>query len=112
MIGDVKAKASITGEVTAVASVEGSVVGKAGVINGELEARTVLGDISVGRVVVEHPEYPNYKGDYEVIPGPDAQSLETANKTMKDDVTIKAIPYYDVSNPYGRTIYIGGDLNA
>ena len=112
MIGDVKAKASITGEVAVRATIEGSAVGKVGIIYGELEAQTILGDISVGKVIVEHPEYPNYKGDYEVVPGPDAQSLETANKTMKDDVRIKAIPYYDVSNPYGRTIYIGGDLNA
>lgn len=112
MIGDVKAKAVIIGEVVPAVSIEGSVVGKVGIINGALEAHTTFGEVVVGPVVIEHPEYPNYKGDYEVIPGPDAQELETANKTMKDDVRIKAIPYYDVSNPYGRTIYIGGDLNA
>ena len=36
------------------------------------------------------------------------QTLPTASKTMYTDVTVKAIPYYDVSNPSGgTTIYIG-----
>jgi hypothetical protein len=111
MIGDVKAKATIFGEVFPSVSIEGSIVAKDSVI-GAIEAHTTLGDVTVGTVKIQHSEYPDYEGSYEVVPTKGAQSLDTTNKTMRDNLEIKAIPYYDVSNPYGRTIYIGGDLNA
>lgn len=91
MIGDVKSKASVVGSVS---------------------SEAVIGDVQAGRIVIRHSDYPDYSGEYEVTPTPSSQTLETTNKTMRRDVEIRAIPYYDVSNPYGRTIYIGGDLNA
>lgn len=39
-----------------------------------------------------------YNGDYEVLPAVDAKELKTKYKLMQDDVTILAIPYYEVSN--------------
>lgn len=52
-----------------------------------------------------------YEGDYEITPQVDEQSLQTAKKYMKDDVTVKAIPFIDVSNPAGgQTIYIGSEV--
>lgn len=51
---------------------------------------------------------PLYDGDYEVEPRFDAQTLETKNKLLKDDVTVKAIHVSRTSNPQGgKTIYIG-----
>lgn len=91
MIGDAKSNASVIGIVS---------------------SETVIGDVQAGRIVISHSDYPDYSGEYEVTPTPSSQILETTNKTMRRDVEIRAIPYYDVSNPYGRTIYIGGDLNA
>lgn len=91
MIGDAKSNASVIGIVS---------------------SETVIGDVQAGRIVINHSDYPDYSGEYEVTPTPSSQILETTNKTMRRDVEIRAIPYYDVSNPYGRTIYIGGDLNA
>lgn len=51
-----------------------------------------------------------YDGEYVVTPIPyDAQTLETKNKVMANDVTVLAIPYYETSNISGITIYIGGE---
>jgi hypothetical protein len=53
-----------------------------------------------------------YKGDYTVIPDVEAQTLETKQKLMTDNVTIKEIPYYDTSNLAGGiTVYIGSTLD-
>lgn len=50
-----------------------------------------------------------YTGDYEVTPKTTAQELETAQKLMMDNVTVNAIPYYEVSNSQnGKTVIIGG----
>lgn len=49
-----------------------------------------------------------YEGDYDVTPKVEAQRLETKEKLMADDVRIKAIPFFEVSNNSGGdTIYIG-----
>ena len=39
-----------------------------------------------------------YDGDYEVLPAVYAKKLETKHKFMQDNVTVLAIPYYEVSN--------------
>lgn len=52
--------------------------------------------------------YEHYEGDYEITPKIKKQTLETKNKLMYSDLTIKEIPYYEVSNDYGGiTIIIG-----
>lgn len=52
-----------------------------------------------------------YAGPYAVTPDISAQTLATAQKFMRQDVSIHAIPYYDVGNSAGgRTIYIGKEL--
>jgi hypothetical protein len=56
-------------------------------------------------------KYPTYEGDYVVTPSVDAQSLETAQKSLENDLTIKAIPYYETSNQKGgETVYIGKEV--
>lgn len=52
-----------------------------------------------------------YDGDYEIIPKVDEQKLATAKKTMKEDLTIKAIPFFEVSNNTGgTTVTIGSEV--
>lgn len=54
---------------------------------------------------------PEYTGDYTVTPKVEAQTLKTAGKCMTEDLRIKAIPYYNVSNMAGgKTIYIGEEV--
>ena len=50
-----------------------------------------------------------YSGDYEVTPKVKEQILETAKKTMKEDMKVLAIPFSLVDNTAGgQTITIGG----
>lgn len=51
----------------------------------------------------------SYKGDYIITPKVESQSIKTKNKKMEDNVTVLAIPYYETSNPTGKTVYIGGE---
>jgi hypothetical protein len=52
-----------------------------------------------------------YEGDYEVTPKTTEQTLYTKYKTMYEDLTVKAIPRYDVSNlAGGKTIYIANEV--
>lgn len=54
-------------------------------------------------------ELPVYVGDYVVIPKvEETQILETQGYSMANDVTIKEIPYFEVSNVAGgMTVTIG-----
>lgn len=61
----------------------------------------VLSKISLGTTY--------YSGPYTVTPTIDDQSLATQGYTMNDNLTIKAIPTYEVSNQQqGTTFIIGG----
>lgn len=52
-----------------------------------------------------------YDGEYEVVPDITEQSLQTSQKFMEDNVTIKEIPYSETSNTSGgNTVYIGKEL--
>ena len=52
-----------------------------------------------------------YTGEYEVTPLVTSQVLETKQKLMTDDLKIKEIPFFNVSNTSGgTTVYIGGDI--
>ena len=46
-----------------------------------------------------------YVGDYTVIPKLDQQVLKTKQKVMTDDLTVKEIPVYEVSNTSGGTTF-------
>ena len=48
-----------------------------------------------------------YTGSYVVIPTSSEQILETNQKYMTDDVTVRKIPYFETSNESGKTVYIG-----
>lgn len=85
-------------------------------IKPELTEQTVYPDIGYdgfSEVVVEAggeiiPDYDG--GAYDITPKPfESQTFETKGKRMTDDVTVRAIPYYETSNVSGITIYIGGE---
>lgn len=60
--------------------------------------------------VVNTGHFPLYEGVYEVTPRIVPQILETASRSMESNVTIQAIPYYEVDNVYqGQTVIIGGN---
>ncbi len=49
-----------------------------------------------------------YEGSYNLVPKVLAQSVETKDKVMKDNVTVAEIPFHEVSNETGKTAIIGG----
>lgn len=51
-----------------------------------------------------------YGGDYEITPTIEGKTYPTKDKTMREDLTMKAIPFAEVSNPQGGyTVNIGGN---
>lgn len=75
---------------------------------------TIAGDESIdvelsSTVSVVGGDY--YTGDYEVTPKSDtAVILPTEGLVMRDDVTVRKIPYYETSNPTGLTVYIASEV--
>lgn len=58
-----------------------------------------------------YEEVPEYEGSYDVTPKVEEQTLPTAEKFLQKDVTIKKIPYFEVSNTSGGdTVYIGKEV--
>ena len=52
-----------------------------------------------------------YNGVYSVTPKVSEQKMHTTGKIMLNDVTVHAIPYFDVSNPFGgSTVYIANEV--
>ena len=65
----------------------------------------------VVHVVTDVPEANRYEGDYVITPKVEAQTIPTAQKFLTNDMTVKSIPRYDVSNTAGgTTVYIGKEL--
>lgn len=73
----------------------------------QVAAATPAAAVSVtGTAVVGAPEY---SGPYDITPLFSAQVLPTAKRLMRQDVTVKKIPQYEVSNDYGGYTLIIGD---
>lgn len=53
-----------------------------------------------------------YEGPYEVTPRAHNEVvLQTTNKTMEGDVTVRRVPYYETSNLFdGKTAYIAEEI--
>ena len=80
-----------------------------GVLKGKIRS-----EISIS-ATVRYPidvRIPTYDGNYQVVPKSTEQVLSTKDKKMKDDLTVKAIPYFETSNEEdGVTIFIGSEVN-
>lgn len=77
-------------------------------LNGTLsEELGFTGSLSV----TTEPE--SFDGNYEVTPKAfESQTLETKDKLMKENITIKEIPYWESSNQSGgKTAYIAKEVN-
>ena len=67
-----------------------------------------INTINIGFNIGSSSTTPPYTGEYEVTPKTyDEQTLQTVNKKMLKNVTIKKIPQFEVSNEYGYTLIIG-----
>lgn len=97
LTGVIKSEGSLSGVIQSEGSLSGTIESD-GILEGSLLMPT---------------GYDNYVGPYEMTPKVTSQTLDTADKHLTDDVTIEAIPYYEVSNSHnGKTIIIGGNNNG
>lgn len=66
-------------------------------------------DVSFGEIMaVADTDW--FDGSYIVTPTANGTKLATSQKRMREDLTIKPIPFFEVSNDAGgNTIYIGGE---
>lgn len=63
------------------------------------------------QIISDNTDVEHYIGSYSVTPKVTEQKLVTRRKYMSDDVTIKAIPFFEVSNVEGgATVYIGKEI--
>ena len=76
----------------------------AGFEDAEKRFSANFGDVTVVTAGAEE-----YAGSYEVTPKVESQILPTEDRIMKQNLTVKEIPYYAVSNNFGQTIVIGGN---
>jgi hypothetical protein len=52
-----------------------------------------------------------FEGEYTVTPKVTEQIIATKNRLMLNDVTVKSIPFFNVSNTSGgNTVYIGNEV--
>lgn len=72
----------------------------------------VVGKIGA-QVITDISGVDKYTGPYEVTPKVEGQRLATAQKYMNQDVNVKAIPFYETSNPSGgTTVYIASSVSV
>lgn len=63
------------------------------------------------QVVSDHARVDYYKGNYTVTPKVEKQELATRQKFLTENVKIKEIPFFEVSNTEGgQTVFIGKEL--
>lgn len=67
-------------------------------------------DMLVDMQIINNATDP-YEGEYVVVPSTREQMLHTNGKRMEDDVTVREIPYYEVSNQSGITVFIADNIN-
>ena len=77
-----------------------------GQITGSLSSvSNIVGELTIPQRI----DADVYDGEYDVYPDFIGTTLETKNKTLKDDISVKPIQVESVSNlEGGRTVYIGG----
>lgn len=76
----------------------------------QLDLTPVNGEFGVFTVTKEMV-YPFYRGETEVIPSFESQTLETKNKTLATDIEVHPIQVSVTSNlSGGNTVYIGGEI--
>ena len=73
-------------------------------LNGSIHIKeSLVGNLGISTSGVTE----QYAGEYTVIPKLDQQILKTKQKVMTDDLTVKGVPVYEVSNNQGgTTVYI------
>lgn len=92
--------------------VKGTIYDQDNKLKGTIQSGlSVLGSISgndslVATIVPSTISFPNYDGEYIIVPKVEEQILDTKNKITRENIEVKEIPYLETSNEYGYTITI------
>lgn len=79
-------------------------------IDGDMDLDLALdGEFGVLTEVIRS-DYPYYTGETSVTPKTTAQTLETAEKIVMDNIVVLSVPYYETSNTSGETAYIASEV--
>ena len=101
---------------------KGTIVAQNGILHGVIKPTVSLvgtlkpSGVIVGQMCMKQPiVVPStqdvYEGSYDVTPKTMQQTLQTAEKYMLENVTVRKIPYYESSNSGGgSTVYIGTEV--
>lgn len=85
----------------------GTLTGVQGITGCIVQNGQMTGLLATATIANANP----YEGDYEVTPTVEGLVMETRQKYMTDDVTIRAIPFYEVgNNTGGNTVYIASEI--
>ena len=77
----------------------------------ETTNKTMIGAINELNSKQQNKDVDYYDGDYTVTPKVEKQELATRQKFLTEDVKIKEIPFFEVSNNEGgQTVFIGKEL--
>lgn len=93
-------------EISAKKHLIGEIYGKQKLVENISGKRQLSGDISIGNTMIV--DYEEFDGPYDVKPIIDSQTIMTKGKLMKENLTVLAIPYAEVTNnANGITVTIG-----
>ena len=121
---------TITGEIQLISSISGSVESNFDIVGNINISEQVSGEICSGNVypldIISGDidseqtidgklsilnEVETYDGDYVVVPAAKSSKiLETKDKYLLDNITVLKVPYYQMSNQFGDTVYIASEV--
>lgn len=94
----IKALGTLRGTISAESTLSGKLSASGG-LSGKLSMATAA-------------SYEVYEGDYKVVPQAfNTQTLETANKLLKENIVVAEVPFFETSNETGLTVYIAREVD-
>ena len=96
----------ITGNVSSTINING-LLSNNNNLNSNIQSNS---NISAKLSVGGSGSYLDYSGSYDIIPNQQDQTLQTQNKILRENMLVEKIPYYETSNDYGKTVYIGSEV--
>ena len=107
---------SLSGVIAEKEKLSGTITNVTPKLVGNLNSKTeIRGEVSTknpiaGSIAISDKlKYEYYKGSYKITPSIEQQVANTKGYLMEDDMTVRAIPYAEVTNSAGgTTVTIGG----
>lgn len=105
-------KVVIGGEVSLITRLDGD-ADLTVMLDGDASLTCMIDGEYGSTTIVEPHAHATYQGEYVVTPQHDTGiTLDTNDKLMTEDVTVKKIPYYETTNvSNGYTVYIASEVD-